>query len=82
MNAWSDVREGTAVGPSTVVETSNGDTIVVTTLWSDEEGVGVSLDISPDAVVPAVEAMALVRAIQSMLAIDPPQVVVTEDATA
>lgn len=64
-----------------MVQTSQGDVITVTTLWSDEEGVGITVDMSPDAFVPAEEAMAVMRAIQSMLAIDPPQLV-TEDATA
>lgn len=71
MSMWSEVRDGTAVGPSVVVEVGD-ETVTVTALWSDEEGVGITVDMSPDVFLPADDAMALMEATRNLLAIAPP----------
>jgi hypothetical protein len=53
MSAWSNVADGFAVGPQRVF-TESGRRVVLTSVWSDEDGVCVNMaDTSGDEPLPA-----------------------------
>jgi hypothetical protein len=52
MSAWSNVADGFAVGPQRVF-TESGRRVVLSSVWSDEDGVCVSVDTAGDEPLPA-----------------------------
>ena len=52
MTAWSNVADGFAVGPERVF-TEAGRRVVLTSVWSDEDGVCVNVDTAGDEPLPA-----------------------------
>jgi hypothetical protein len=52
MSAWSIVSDGFAVGPERVISEA-GRRVVLTPVWSDEDGVCVDVDAGTDEPLPA-----------------------------
>lgn len=71
MNMWTVSEDGFASGPSRVVEGA-GREIVVSAVWSDEDGVCVALDLG-DEPVPAHLAIEVIAAIAEMSAMPAPE---------
>lgn len=64
-------EEGTAVGPTSIIETTNG-RIEMSALWSDEEGVGVALYIPQGLFVTTAEVSTIRQGLDNLLAIPAP----------
>lgn len=72
-------EEGTAVGPSVMFEGTLGVTITATALWSDEDGIGIALEVFGDGLVTSdnleqfrASAGQVMSAVDSLLDLTPP----------
>lgn len=64
--------EGTAVGPTLPVH-SGGTIVTLTALWSDTEGIGVTIDLPPDAVFFRQHMGSLRTAVDQLMSLEPPR---------
>ena len=71
MKLWTVNEDGFASGPSVLVEGA-GRSVEVSAVWTDEDGVCVSVD-SFEEPIPASLAAAVVSAIQELSALDAPE---------
>ena len=73
MGLWSTVNDGTAIGPSIYVEGKHG-RVTYTALWSDEEGVLVSIDHRGEFLVLPEELAEHRSAVDQLMGTQPPLV--------
>lgn len=69
--AWSEVTDGTAVGPVLSVRVDRGEVATVSALWSDHEGVVIDLEL-PEAMTAGAFAL-VVEAAQRLYALPTPE---------
>lgn len=64
-DAWGEVSDGFAQGPALTMMTENGDTVTCSAVWTEEDGVQVSLAMGDD-VLTGVEAVMLAGMLMKM----------------
>lgn len=74
MALWRINREeGTAAGPSAIIETNDG-IIQAQALWSDKEGTGIALEVPMGIFLTAVEVEMFINSLQNLIGVAAPTI--------